>query len=254
MRRRTMGIPQIAGAALVLALAMPAGAAPLAQAAAKTAAAAPVHLVIAGPKTPITDALFELGKQTSMTIVADDSVKGTLSAMTIDKPDLGQALDAIAAASPGVAWQKIYLAADATLPDANTLAAQVRALNAITASHMLVANPATHANLRFARDPSDSQATSTAGMQTVYLVTNQAAPVQSAAAPAASAGKTAVEQTVAGIQDSADEFAKLTPQEQSQAVPLMFLQFQRIYQSMDPGLRAALTNQFQQDQAGPGER
>lgn len=256
MTRNLIGLPQAAAAALLLAFALPLAAAPIGTApttvkAATAAAGAPLHLVVAGPATPITDVLFDLGKQANATIIADDTVKATLPAMTFDKPDLAQTLDAIVAASPGLSWQKVSLAADASLPDANTLSAQVRALKIVTESHLLVADPVARTTLRFARESTSSQAAPASGMQTVYLVTNESARAQAApAADAAGTDKSPVALTVAGMQAAADQFGKLTPAEQGQAVPLMYLQFQRIYQSMDPNLRAALTNQMQQQGTG----
>ena len=107
-------------------------------------------------------------------------------------------------------------------------------------------------------------------MQVVYLVTNETVRTQREAsqkttgtaaanlAPAAlpapmpdatgqnPVGQNTVGQAVSGLQSASEMLGRMTPDEQRQALPLMFQQFTQMMQKIDPAVRRDLFQQWQQ--------
>ena len=144
----------------------------------------------------------------------------------------------------GLTWQKVYLPKDAPLPSGNDLSAQVRALKSVAASGLVIADPA--GIVAFSRKKPDTQAAVPADMRLVYLVTDEAVRAQRLAAKAAEPPRPRTQpgRPAASMQNAAAAFSQMTPDEQRQALPLMFQQFRAIMQSMDPSVRQGLRQQF----------
>lgn len=213
-----------------------------------------LHVVTTQPQTPLTQALADLAKQSGTAILTDNTVTASLPATTLQADNVGAMLTKLGTSVPGLSWRKVYLPKDAPLPTGQALSQEVRALQAITPLSLIVASPTDRLTFMhtFAAD-----AAAPASMQAVYLVTDNAVPSTPAApaAPPAAPAATPIEQTTNGMQTVADAFSKMTPAEQSQALPAMFQQFQRIMQTMDPAVRQQLNNQLQQQwqQGGNGQ-
>ena len=206
---------------------------------------APVHVVIGKPLTPITDVLASLAKQTGQTILSDDTAVAPVDVADLQAPTLDAMLDSLKSLDAGLTWQKVYLPKDASLPSGNDLSAQVRALKTVAASGLVIADAA--GTVSFSRRKPNSQAAAPADMRLVYLVTDEAVRAQRLTAKQADARPADVPQPVspaASIQNAAAAFSQMTPDEQRQALPLMFQQFRAMMQGMDPSVRAGLRQQF----------
>lgn len=214
----------------------------------RAAWAAPVTLSIIQPQTPIADVLAALSKQTGTPILADDTVTGALGTTTVDKPTLEDMLTFLQTLSPDLAWQRVFLPSNAPLPSGDTLSEQVRALKAIAATGLVAADPAAKSVLSFSRhETTDAEKTAPAGMQTVYLLTNEKVRAQRLAAKKAAddkkkvaAGTPTLEKFSAGVQNIPSMFGQLSPDQQRQALGVMMQQAAAIWQNMDPGLRQQL--------------
>lgn len=226
-------------ALLLLALA-PAFAAP-------EAAAKPVHIVVTKPLTRVTDILASLSQQTGTPILADDTVVDTLGTMSVDKPSLEEALTTLTSLAPSLSWQRVFLPQGATVPGAETLSAQVRALKAINVTGLVVADPKTQSTVAL-KTSTDTPAAPPDGMQVVYLVTNETVRAQREANKKAAEAKDAspVNKTVAGISSAADSFGQMTADQQRQAIPQLMMQFGRMMQGLNPAIRDEMRQQFQQ--------
>ena len=205
---------------------------------------APVHVVIGKPLTPITDVLASLAKQTGQTILADDTAVAPVNVADLQAPTLDAMLDGLKALDAGLTWHKVYLPANAPLPTGNGLSAQVRALQAITADSLVIADPGKAVSLSHV---TAEDVATLSSRRLVYLVTDEAVRASRAAAKAAEdkpATVTPGTQVASGMQSAATAFSRMTPDEQRQALPFMFQQFQAIMQGMDPSVRAQLRQQF----------
>ena len=122
----------------------------------------------------------------------------------------------------------------------------MRALQSVAADGLTVADAG--GTVSFARQKADAPSVQPAGKRLVYLVTDEAVRAQRAAQKAADAApKAAADQAAtpaASMQNAAAAFSRMTPDEQRQALPLMFQQFRAIMQSMDPSVRQGLRQQF----------
>ena len=231
-----------------------------------------VQLSITAPSTPLPAVLALLSKQTGVSILADDTVQGTLGAMSVNQSGLEPALNQLKAAIPGLTWQKIYLPKDAPLPKGNALSRQVRDLKALTAATLTVTDPDTKSLLSLSQTKEDAAVSAPSGMQTVYLVTNEmvrarreaaqkaaemaqqatAAPTAPIVAPGLTppmpiqGGGGNVAQAVSGLQGASEMLGQMTPDEQRQALPLMFQQFGQMMQKIDPAVRREMFQQWQQ--------
>ena len=207
----------------------------------------PVKISITKPLTPVTDVLTALARQTNQIILPDDTAVAPLDVAELSAPTLDSALDDLKSLDAGLAWQKIYLPKDQPLPTGNDLSAQARALKAVAAAHLIIADPT--GTVTFSRKKTDAPATPPDGMRLVYLVSDETVRAQRLAAKTAETAKpkdagTPVSQTATGMQNVADTFSQMSPDQQRQALPLMFDQFRRIMQSMDPTVRDQMRQQF----------
>ena len=214
---------------------------------ASAAHAAPVRLVIDQPHTPITAVLAALSKTTGIPILADSTVTDTLGVATIDKPALEPMLDQLKTLDPGLQWVKVTVPAIAPLPTAEALSTQVRALQTLSPASLTVTNPVTGFVISYVRHDNNPVVEAPGPRQTVYLVTNEAIRFKREAdAYAASHPKTVVKQAVAGLSNSADLLGQMSPDEQRQALPLMFQQFHQMMQNIDPGVMNEMRQNWQQ--------
>lgn len=212
---------------------------------------APVHLVVTKPLTRVTDALASISRQSGTPILADDTVVDTLGVTTVDKPSVEAMLDFVKTLAPALTWQRVYLPQATPLPDAGALSSQVRALKAITGTGLIVADPAAHSTVAFktsTKTSTDTPAAPPEGMKVVYLVTNETVRAQREANKKAAEEKKAapVNQAVANVNSAADAFARMNADEQRQAIPQLFQQFGRMFQSLDPAVRQEMGQQFRQ--------
>lgn len=207
----------------------------------------PLHLQVTKPLTPVTDVLASLSQQTGTPILADDTVVDRLGVTTADKPSLDDALDLIVSLAPSLSWQRVYLPKDAPLPNADTLSSQIRALKAITATGLVVTDPKAHSTVAL-KTSAETPAEASAGMQTVYLVTDEGVRAQREANKKAGEKKDAspVNRTVSGISSAADSFGQMSADEQRQAIPQLMMQFGRMMQGLNPALRNEMRQQWQQ--------
>ena len=212
-------------------------------------ATAPVHVSISKPLTPITDVLASLAKQTGQTILTDDTAVAPVGIADLQAPTLDDMLNSLKSLDAGLVWQKIYLPKDGALPTGTDLSAQVMALKSVVATGLILADPT--GIVSFSRKKADIQVPPPADMRLVYLVSDEtvraqrkAAKEADAAAKGAGTGGTPVAQATSGLQGAADIFSQMTPDQQRQALPLMFDQFRRIMQGMDPAVRDSLRQQF----------
>ena len=240
----------------------------------------PVHLATTQSNTPLTQALATLSKQAGIPLLTDDTVVGTLGATTLDKPTLEAMLTSLTSLTPGLTWQKVYLPQETPLPTGEALSRQILALKAVNLKTLkatqMVVTDAAQSTVTF-RQSTETVATPPEGMQVVYLVTNEsvrakrqqdakqketansaskeAADTQAAgpenAAPAVpgatpQAANLPVTQAVGGLQNTADVFGQMTPDQQRQALPLLFQQFQRMMRSIDPSVMNDLRQQWMQ--------
>ena len=93
-----------------------------------------------------------------MPILADDTVEGTLGAMSVNQPGLEPALDQLKSSVSGLAWQKVYLPKDAPLPKSNALSRQVRDLKALSPVPLTLLDPATQSLVSLSRKKMDPAA------------------------------------------------------------------------------------------------
>ena len=222
------------------------------------------------PAMPVTAALASLSRKAGVPILTDDTVEGALAAMSVNQPGLEPALDQLKTAVPGLSWQKVYLPKDLPLPKGNALSQQVQALKALSPASLAISDAATQSLVSLSRKKVDPAASlPTAGMQIVYLVTNETVRTQRQAsqkttdtvsnpAPAAlpaplpdatgqnPVGQNTVGQAVSGLQGASEMLGRMTPDEQRQALPLMFQQFTQMMQKIDPSVRRELFQQWQQ--------
>lgn len=221
------------------------------------AADKPVHLQVTRPLTRVTDVLATLSRQTGIPILADDTVVDTLGVTAADKPTLDATLDLIVTMAPSLSWQRVYLPVSTTLPSAEALSTQVRALKAISTSGLIVADP--NANRTVAlKTSSDTPSETPSGMQVVYLVTNETVRAQREANKKAGEKKDAspVNKTVSGLSNAADSFGQMSADEQRQAIPQLMMQFGRMMQGLNPAVRDEMRQQWQQRRPqgnGPGQ-
>lgn len=221
---------------------------------ARTVWAAPVTLSITQPQTPVAAALAALSKQTGTPILADDTVTGALGTTTVDKPTLEEMLTYVQTLSPGLSWQRVFLPSNAPLPSGDVLSEQIRALKAIAATGLVAADPTAKSVIAFSRrETPDAEKTAPAGMQTVYLLTNETVRAGRLAAKKAAddkkkvaAGAPTLEKFSAGVQNIPTMFGQLSPDQQRQALGVMMQQAAAIWQNMDPGLRQQLQQMSRQ--------
>ncbi|MDQ2688362.1 MAG: hypothetical protein M3Y28_10910 [Armatimonadota bacterium] len=209
--------------------------------------AKPVHLEVTKPLTRVTDVLASLSRQTGTPILADDTAVDLLGIMSADKPSLEEALTTLVSLAPSLSWQRVYLPQSAPLPGADALSAQVRALKAIKATGLVVADPKTQSTVTL-KTSNDTLSTPPDGMQVVYLVTDETVRAQREANKKAAEAKDAspVNQTVAGLSSAADSFGQMTADQQRQAIPQLMMQFGRMMQGLNPAVRDEMRQQFQQ--------
>ena len=223
----------------------------------------PVQLSITAAATPVATLLGLLSRQAGIPLLADDTVQGTLGTLSVNQPGLEPALNQLKAVIPGLEWQKVYVPKDAPLPKGDVLSRQVRDLKALTVATLAVTDPATKSLRSLSQKKEDAAASVPEGMQTVYLITNEMvrarrqavqnvsvmvqapAPPMPQPAPALAGGGT-VAQAVSGLQGASDMLGQMTPDEQRQALPLMFQQFGQMMQKIDPTVRRELFQQWQQ--------
>lgn len=207
----------------------------------------PVHLQVTRPLTRVSDVLAGLSRQTGTPILADNTVVDTLGATTADKPTLDATLDLLVTLAPSLSWQRVYLPVGPVLPGADALSSQVRALRAISATGLVVADPKAH-NTVALKTSADTLAETPAGMQLVYLVTNETVRAQREANKKAGEAKDAstVNKAVSGISNAADSFGQMTADEQRQAIPQLMQQFGRMMQGLNPAIRDEMRQQWQQ--------
>jgi hypothetical protein len=207
---------------------------------------APVHLALTAPQTSLSAALAGLATQTGTTILTDSTVANDqIGPVDFQAANVGALLTKLQTVAPGLTWHKVSLPVSDPLPTGEALSQEVRALEAITATGLVVASPTdvidyTHHT---------ATAPATVGMQTVYLVTDEAVrakEAKTAQAPTSADAGSSVDQAASGMKNVANIFGLMTPDQQKAALPLMFQQFQRIMQSMDPAVQAGLAQQFQQ--------
>ena len=211
----------------------------------------PIHFSVTAPASPVPTVLAALSKQVGVPILSDDTVAGTVGVMTVDQPGLEPTLDQVTKIVPGLTWQKVYLPQNAPLPKGEALSQQVRDLKALAATPLTLPDSATKSLVSLSQQKLDAATPAPDGMQTVYLVTNetvraQRLAAQKAAGQNAATGQGAVGQAVSGLQSASDMLGQMTPDEQRQALPLMFQQFGQMIKNIDPTVRQQLFQQFRQ--------
>jgi hypothetical protein len=205
-----------------------------------------VHLTVARSSTPVTEILAALGSQTGATILPDSSVQDTLDSADIHGMNLYDALNGLVKLVPGLSWNKVYLPANARDLDVEDLSAAIRALHKVGVTELAIAGPA------------DSSATIVhkSGMdqvpqdrRVVYVVTNEAArdrqqqQMQAAVKPAnygpqqpapSQNPDELVQSTMSDLNSLATTFQQMTPDEQSQIMPLIWKQLRYITSHLPP--------------------
>jgi hypothetical protein len=215
-----------------------------------TPANAPVHVVVGKPLTPMTDVLASISKQAGVPILTDDTVVDTVGVTTIDKPSVEEMLTALVPLGQGLSWQRVELPQDGPLPSGSILSSQVRALKTIAATGLVVVDPTASSAISFSKSATATPA-APAGMRTVYLVTNEVVRAQRLAQKAADAKKMVADSTapvngaVNGMSSAADDLGRMTPDQQREAIPLMFQQMMRMFQNIDPAIKEEMRKQFQ---------
>ena len=154
-----------------------------------------------------------------------------------------------------MSWQRVYLPQGDALPSAEVLSSQVRSLKGIQAS-LSVADPTTQSMITVKRT-NDTTVGLPEGMRVVYLVTNEVVRSQRLADEKAAVKKEAappapVDHAVAGMRTAADELGGMTADQQRQAIPLMMQQMMRMFQSIDPSVRAEMADQWRQRRSQGG--
>jgi hypothetical protein len=211
-----------------------------------------VRLTIPGAQTPVTTVLSNLAKVTDTTILTDNTVTGSVGPTALEAANVGAMLTKLESLDTGLSWRKVYLPQDAPLPSGETLSREVRSLETLPPTGLVVASPTESITVTH---QTNAPAAPPAGMQAVYLVTDEQVRAQhqeTAAAPPLSPQASPVTQAATGMQNVADTFGSMTADEQRQALPQMFQQFQRIMQSMDPSVRGDLGQMFRQWQGQNG--
>jgi len=217
-----------------------------------------VHLALTTASNPMTDVLASLSKQAGVPILTDDTVTGSVGAMVIDQPDVMHSLDQLKKADSGLTWQAVYLPQDAKLPSGNALSRKIQDLKALSTTQLAVADPTAKTFTTFSQKKSDALTSVPEGMQTVYLVTNETVRAQRLAALAQSGqamanlpqgdAESPVGQAVTGLQGTTNLLGQMSPEQQRQAIPLMFQQFGQMIQKIDPAVRRDLITQFMTQQ------
>jgi hypothetical protein len=229
---------------------------PLGSALAQAPAMAPLHIVISHSQTPITDVLTTLSRQSSVPILADDTVIDTLGVSDIAKATVPEMLDAITAMAPAETWQRVTIPSDAPLPDADSLSAQVRDLQTLMESRVTITNPDTHMTVNYSRTAGDTAKIGDPTDRVVYLVTNETVRAQRLAEAKAKADKpvsdTPLKQLDNTMQAVQNAFSQLTPDEQYQGVMKVSSMMGQMFTSLDPSVMAKIQQQAAQFKGGMG--
>jgi hypothetical protein len=204
--------------------------------------AQPVHVSITQPETAMTTVLAALAKESGAVILSDSTVTTPVGVADLHADSVPAMLDDLKSLDPAMSWQEVDLPATAPVPSADVLEQEVSALKSVQTSGLVL--PDAGSIVSYTRTKAAPNAPLSAGTQVIYLVTEK---------PQASSGQDAgasVSQITAGLSQVADQFGQLSAADQSQALPLMFQQFQRIIQLMDPSVRSQLPQWMQGGRGG----
>lgn len=228
--------------------------------------AAPLKLNISRPNTPVVEVLSSLAKQSGQTILADDSVIDTIGLTSITKGSVEEMLNALSTAAPGVSWRKVYILADAPLPDAAALGAQIRALDTVSSSKLISVAPGGTV-VDFVRSAATSVPSADSTMRAVYFVSDEAVrakriadarAVTSRNAPAPAGAQSTPQpssyhdQAVTGMQASLNALQQMSPQDRMQVLPQMAKDWFSLLHSMSREERQALRQAMRGNNNGGG--
>jgi len=198
----------------------------------------PLLVTVDKTSTPVTDILAKLSTQSGVKILADDTVIDAIGEARISAPNLEGAFKTLASLDPGLTWNKITLSAGAAIPSAEDLSAAVLALRKIKSDAMSITDGAAGSTTSIqSAPPSTSTSTTADDKIVVYLVTNETVRQQridDKANAKYKQGPTAVESTMADLRSIADRFSQMTPDQQSEVMPLIWSQLRYITRNLGP--------------------
>jgi hypothetical protein len=194
-----------------------------------------ISVNVSQPSTPVADVLTSLSHQAGVRILADSTVTDTIGEGRIGASNLEDALNALTKLDPGLTWSRVSLPADAAVPSADDLSAAVRALRKIKAGALTIAGA----------DGSTISINTTSSAQPsgrhdiiVYLVTNETEFDKLANEKAneryTRGGSQAIESTMANLHAIGDTFNQMTPDQQSEVMPLIWQQLRYITRNISP--------------------
>ena len=195
----------------------------------------PLLVTVDKTSTAVTDILAKLSSQSGIKILSDDTVIDAIGEARISAPNLEGALKTLASLDPGLTWEKITLSTGAAIPSGEDLSAAVQALRKIKSDAFSITDGAAGSTMSIQSTP---PSTSTGGDKiVVYLVTNETVRQQridDKANAKYKQGPTAVESTMADLRSIADRFSQMTPDQQSEVMPLIWSQLRYITRSLGP--------------------
>jgi len=196
----------------------------------------PLLVTVDKTSTPVTDILAKLSAQSGIKILADDTVIDAIGEAHIGAPNLEAAFKTLATLDPGLTWDRITLSAGAPIPNAEDLSAAVQALHKIKSDAFSITDGTAGSTTSIQSTSSTSAAAD--GKIVVYLVTNEAVRQQriedKANAKYRQGGPAAVESTMADLRSIADTFAQMSPDQQSEVMPLIWSQLRYITRNIPP--------------------
>ena len=196
----------------------------------------PLLVTVTKSSTPVTDVLTQLSTQSGVRILADSTVIDVIGEARIGAPTLNDALKTLAALDPGLTWNKLTFSANTTVPNAEDLAATVLALRKIKSDDISIVDGATGSTMTI--DKGAANQTADTGKIVVYLVTNETVRAQQLAdkenARYRQGGDAAVEHTMADLKSIASRFDQMTPDQQSEVMPIIWSQLRYITRNIPP--------------------
>ena len=195
-----------------------------------------VNLDVTEAATPVTDVLATLSRQSGARIIADSTVVDTIGAARIATTTLDDALTSLTQLDPGLTWNKITLSADAVVPNADDLSAALRALRKIKSDDISVSGNSADSSMSVHKEATVTSADD--HKVVVYLVTNETVwdrkQDEKVNAHYRQGGAEAVENTMTNLRLIANTFDQMTPDQQSQIMPVIWSQLRYITRNISP--------------------